>query len=60
MVEFIVLGEIPGTHLQITLAWFVFSVLGVLIWADMRFHSSHQNTSKHARKNSKKSNLARG
>ncbi len=60
MIEFIVLGEIPGTHLQITLAWFVFSVLGVLIWADMRFHSAHQNEAKAVRKNSKKSNLARG
>lgn len=60
MVEFIVLGEIPGTHLQITLAWFAFMVLGILIWADMRFHSNNQTTTKPVRKNSKKTNLARG
>ena len=40
MLEFIVLGQIPGTQLQITLAWFVFAVLAVLIWADIKFHAN--------------------
>jgi hypothetical protein len=44
MLEFIVLGQIPGTHLQITLAWFVFAILGVLIWADIKFHNSKTAT----------------
>jgi len=43
MLEFIVLGQIPGTHLQITLAWFVFAILGILIWADIKFHG-HKDT----------------
>lgn len=30
MMEFIVLGQIPGTHLQITFSWFLFAALGGL------------------------------
>ncbi len=44
MLEFIVLGQIPGTHLQITLAWFAFAVLGLLIWADIKFHAKKKTT----------------
>lgn len=40
MLEFIVLGQIPGTHLEITIAWFVFGLLGVLIWADIKLHAA--------------------
>lgn len=40
MLEFIVLGQIPGTHLQITLAWFVLAILGLLIWADIKLHTA--------------------
>lgn len=46
MLEFIVLGQIPGTHLQITLAWFAFAILGVLIWADIKFHNHRSATKK--------------
>ncbi len=30
MLEFIVLGQIPGTHIQITFAWFLFGALAGL------------------------------
>jgi hypothetical protein len=30
MLELIVLGQIPGTQIQITFAWFLFAALGVL------------------------------
>lgn len=53
MLEFIVLGQIPGTHLQITLAWFVFAILGLLIWADIKFHAqkrANQSSSKGSNK----------
>lgn len=44
MLEFIVLGQIPGTHLQITLAWFALLTLGLLIYGDVKFHKASQNT----------------
>lgn len=50
MLEFIVLGQIPGTHLQITLAWFAFAILGLLIWADIKFHAAKKSTAKKPRK----------
>ncbi len=40
MLEFIVLGQIPGTHLQITLSWFVFTLFGLIAWYDLRVHAS--------------------
>ncbi len=40
MLEFIVLGQIPGTPFQITLAWFLFGVLVGLAWFDIKFHVS--------------------
>lgn len=38
MLELIVLGQIPGTHLQITFAWCAVAVLGLFIWADIKIH----------------------
>lgn len=40
MLEFIVLGHIPGTHLQITFAWFAVGILAALVWADVRLHKN--------------------
>lgn len=58
MLEFIVLGQIPGTPFQITLAWFVFAVLGVLIWADIKFHV-HKSLAAPAKKSRKTTSKAR-
>ncbi len=44
MLDFIVLGDIPGTHLQITFAWVVFFVLVGLITVDYKIHRHHKNT----------------
>lgn len=30
MLEFLVLGQVPGTHIQITFAWYLFAALGLL------------------------------
>lgn len=30
MLELIVLGQIPGTQIQITFAWYLFAALGIL------------------------------
>lgn len=46
MLEFIVLGQIPGTHIQVTIAWFAFALLGLLIWADVRFHTHRATKTK--------------
>lgn len=46
MLEFIVLGQIPGTHIQVTIAWFAFAMLGLLIWADLRFHAQRATKTK--------------
>jgi len=43
MLEFIVLGNIPGTHLQITLAWFIAIVFGALVWLDIKLHSNFES-----------------
>lgn len=59
MLEFIVLGQIPGTQLQITLAWFVFAILGVLIWADIKFHASKNTQKSPAKKSRKTTNQSR-
>ena len=44
MLEFIVLGQIPGTHLQITFAWCVIALLGGLLWIDLKIHRAHKFT----------------
>lgn len=46
MLQFIVLGEIPGTHLQITFAWYAIFLLAGLIWLDVKIHKSHSSTKK--------------
>lgn len=43
MLEFIVLGQIPGTHFQITFAWFALGLLAGLIWVDYKIHRSHKH-----------------
>ena len=50
MLEFIVLGQIPGTHIQITVAWFAFAILGLLVWADVKFHTAKKAPAKKTRK----------
>jgi len=44
MLEFIVLGQIPGTNLKITLAWFVLIFFGLIVWADLKFHRTNNHT----------------
>lgn len=34
MLEFIVLGQIPGTHIQITISWFIVGIFVVYMWFD--------------------------
>lgn len=36
MLEFIVLGQVPGTHIQITFTWFLFAALIGLVVVDQR------------------------
>lgn len=57
MLEFIVLGEIPGTHIQVTLAWFVLVVFGLIIYIDLKFHNQNYEIThdKKTKKSSKKS-----
>lgn len=42
MLEFIVLGEVPGTHIQITFAWFTLLLVAGLIWLDYKIHQNHR------------------
>jgi hypothetical protein len=51
MLEFIVLGQIPGTNLQITIAWFVLIIFALIVWADIKFHRPNPDGSP---KNNKK------
>lgn len=39
MLELIVLGKIPGTNIQVTLAWFVLVFFGLIIYFDLKFHN---------------------
>ncbi len=36
MMDFIVLGLIPGTHIQVTFAWFLFGALIALLYINHR------------------------
>ncbi len=36
MMDFIVLGLIPGTHIQVTFAWFLFGALIALLFVNHR------------------------
>jgi hypothetical protein len=49
MLEFIVLGQVPGTHIQITFAWCVVILLFGLIWLDLKIHRDRKTTSKRAK-----------
>lgn len=42
MLEFIVLGQIPGTHLQITFAWCVLALFIGLLWIDLKIHRNRK------------------
>lgn len=44
MLEFLVLGQIPGTHIQITFAWYLFLALGVLSYILHKIKKPHINT----------------
>lgn len=50
MMEFIVLGQIPGTHIQITLSWLIFALFGLLLWADIKLHTVKRNNTKTSKK----------
>lgn len=39
MLEFIVLGQIPGTHVRITITWLLFATLLLVIWLDIKIHN---------------------
>lgn len=41
MLQLIVLGQIPGTHLQLTFAWFQVIVLPVAIFAGYKVYKLH-------------------
>lgn len=52
MLEFLVLGQIPGTQIQITYAWYMFTALGLLAYGLHRLkktHSPKQSSSKQLR-----------
>lgn len=42
MLEFIVLGQIPGTTLQITFVWFMLVVLIGLLVLDVKIHRAQK------------------
>lgn len=41
MLNFIVLGLIPGTHIQITFSWVLLSVAIMLVYAEFRYRRYH-------------------
>lgn len=45
MLEFLVLGQIPGTHIQITFSWYLFLTLGILSYILHKIRRSKLNTS---------------
>lgn len=44
MLEFLVLGQIPGTHFQVTFAWYLFLALGLLSYLLHKVRKSQQTT----------------
>lgn len=48
MLEFLVLGQVPGTHFQITFAWYLFFALGLMSYLLHKVkksqHSVHSKT----------------
>lgn len=45
MLELIVLGQIPGTHIQITFAWYLFAALGIIAYLVRKVKRAEQSTS---------------
>ncbi len=43
MLEFLVLGQIPGTHIQITFAWYLFLAFGLLSFILHKIRKPHHN-----------------
>lgn len=41
MLEFLVLGQIPGTQIQITYAWYLFAALGLLAYGIHRLKKTN-------------------
>jgi hypothetical protein len=62
MLEFIVLGKIPGTNIQVTLAWFVLVIFGLVLYVDLKFHNHNYEVStskKHKKSSNSKKSSAR-
>lgn len=43
MLDFLVLGQIPGTHIQITFAWYLFAALGIIGYVIHRLKHQQSN-----------------
>ena len=41
MLEFIVLGKVPGTHFNITYSWVLALAAGLLIMLEIRYHRNY-------------------
>ena len=41
MLQFIVLGQIPGTHIQLTFSWFSLIILAAILIAAHKFYKQH-------------------
>jgi hypothetical protein len=48
MLEFIVLGQIPGTHFQITFLWYGLALVAALCWILSIIHKRNINQIKSA------------
>lgn len=46
MLEFLVLGQVPGTHIQITFAWYLFAALIGLAYALHKIKKTEETPSK--------------
>lgn len=44
MLEFIVLGQVPGTHIQVTFTWFLFAALAGLMYFNHRMKKLPKDT----------------
>lgn len=43
MFEFIVLGIIPGTNIQVTFWWYLVIILSLMIFVEKKLHMIHKN-----------------
>ena len=41
MMQLIILGQVPGTHFQLTYGWFQLMVLPILGYVGYRFYQAH-------------------